>query len=65
MDRIIMQIALAEIISFPSIPVSVSINEYVEVAKMYSTPNSGKYVNATLDHIVKKLESENKLIKNK
>ena len=65
MDRIIMQIALAEIISFPSIPVSVSINEYVEVAKMYSTPNSGKYVNATWDHIVKKLESENKLIKNK
>ena len=65
MDRIIMQIALAEIISFPSIPVSVSINEYVEVAKMFSTPNSGKYVNATLDHIVKKLESENKLIKNK
>ena len=65
MDRIIMQIALAEIISFPSIPVSVSINEYVEVAKMYSTPNSGKYVNATLDHIVKKLESENKRIKNK
>ena len=65
MDRIIMQIALAEIISFPSIPVSVSINEYVEVAKMYSTPNSGKYVNATLDHSVKKLESENKLIKNK
>ena len=65
MDRIIMQIALAEIISFPGIPVSVSLNEYVEIAKMYSTPNSGKYVNATLDHIVKKLESENKLIKNK
>ena len=63
MDRIIMQIALAEIITFPAIPISVSINEYVEIAKMYSTPNSSKYVNATLDHIVKKLESENKLIK--
>ncbi len=65
MDRIILYVALAEIISFPGIPISVSINEYVEIAKMYSTPNSGKYVNATLDHIVKKLESQNKLIKNK
>lgn len=64
MDRIIMQIALAEILSFPAIPVSVSINEYVEIAKMYSTPNSGRYVNATLDNIVKKLQRENKLIKN-
>lgn len=64
MDRIIMQIALAEIMSFPGIPVSVSINEYVEIAKMYSTPNSGRYVNATLDHIVKKLQRDNKLIKN-
>lgn len=64
MDRIIMQIALAEILSFPAIPVSVSINEYVEITKMYSTPNSGRYVNATLDNIVKKLQRENKLIKN-
>lgn len=65
MDRVILQIALAEILSFPSIPVSVSINEYVEIAKMYSTPKSGKYINATLDNIVKQLQSENKLVKNK
>lgn len=64
MDRIILQLALAEIISFPSIPVSVSINEYVEIAKMYSTTKSGKYINATLDNIAKKLMEENKLIKN-
>lgn len=64
MDRVILQIALAEILSFPSIPVSVSINEYVEITKMYSTPNSGRYVNATLDNIVKRLQSENKLSKN-
>lgn len=64
MDRVIMQIALAEILSFPSIPVSVSINEYVEIAKMYSTPKSGKFINATLDNIAKQLQSENKLVKN-
>ncbi len=63
MDRVILQVALAEIISFPGIPLSVSINEYVELAKMYSTPKSGKYINATLDNIAKKLLSENKLIK--
>lgn len=64
MDRIILQLALAEIISFPGIPVSVSINEYVEIAKMYSTNKSGKYINATLDNIAKRLIEENKLIKN-
>lgn len=64
MDRIILQLALAEIISFPGIPVSVSINEYVEIAKMYSTSKSGKYINATLDNIAKRLIKENKLIKN-
>ena len=41
MDVIIMQIALAEVLSFPNIPVSVSLNEYVEIAKLYSTPKSG------------------------
>ena len=46
-----------------SIPISVSINEYVELAKMYSTPKSGKYVNATLDHISKQLLEEKKLVK--
>ena len=40
MDVVIMQIALAEILSFPNIPVSVSLNEYVEIAKLYSTPKS-------------------------
>ncbi|MBO7068616.1 MAG: transcription antitermination factor NusB [Bacteroidaceae bacterium] len=64
MDRIILQLALAEIISFPGIPVSVSINEYVEIAKMYSTSKSGKYINATLDNIAKRLINENKLMKN-
>ena len=63
MDRVIMQVALAEILTFPSIPLSVSINEYVELAKLYSTPKSGKYVNATLDHIAKSLMEEGKIAK--
>ncbi len=62
-DRVVLMVALAEIITFPSIPVSVSINEYVELAKMYGTPQSPRYVNATLDTIAKKLLAENKLIK--
>ena len=63
MDVIIMQIALAEILSFPNIPVSVSLNEYVEIAKLYSTPKSGAFINGTLDGIVKQLKKENKLTK--
>ena len=63
MDRIIMQVALAEIVTFPEIPVSVSISEYVELAKTYGSPKSGKYVNATLDTIVKRLAKEKKLMK--
>lgn len=64
MDVIIMQIALAEILSFPNIPVSVSLNEYVEIAKLYSTPKSGAFINGTLDGIVKQFKKENKLTKN-
>lgn len=63
MDLIIMQIALAEIISFPSVPLSVSINEYVNIAKLYSTPRSSAYVNGMLDGIAKKLIAEGKLEK--
>ena len=64
MDVVIMQIALAEILSFPNIPVSVSLNEYVEIAKLYSTPKSGGFINGTLDGIVKELKKEGKLAKN-
>ncbi len=63
MDVIIMQIALTEILSFPSIPVSVSINEYLDIAKVYSTPRSASYINGLLDHVVKKLKAAKKLLK--
>ena len=64
MDVIIMQTALAEILSFPNIPVSVSLNEYVEIAKLYSTAKSGSFINGTLDGIVNQLKKEGKLAKN-
>lgn len=63
MDVVIMQIAIAELLSFPQIPVSVTINEYVEIAKWYSTPKSSGYVNGIIDSIAKMLKKENKLTK--
>ncbi|MBR4843429.1 MAG: transcription antitermination factor NusB [Bacteroidaceae bacterium] len=63
MDVLIMQVALAEMFSFPSIPVSVTLNEYVEIAKMYSTPKSASFINGMLDTIVNKLKEEGKLNK--
>jgi len=55
-DLIIMQIALAEIMNFPTIPVSVTLNEYIDVAKYYSTPKSGTFINGVLDSIVNELK---------
>ena len=63
MDVIIMQIAIAELLSFPQIPISVTINEYVEIAKWYSTPKSAGYVNGIIDSVAKMLKKENKLTK--
>ena len=65
MDTLIMQIAIAELMHFPSIPISVTLNEYIEIAKTYSTEKSGNFVNGVLDNIVAQLKNENKLIKAK
>jgi len=63
MDIVIMQTAVAELLSFPQIPVSVTINEYVEIAKWYSTPKSGSYVNGIIDAVAKRLKKEGKIAK--
>lgn len=63
MDVIIMQIAIAEMITFPSIPISVTINEYVELAKFYSTPRSAGYINGMLDAIAHHLVSTGRMMK--
>ena len=63
MDVVIMQIAIAEMLTFPNIPVSVTINEYVELAKLYSTPKSGGYINGMLDAIARHLHDTKVMLK--
>lgn len=63
MDVVIMQIAIAEMLTFPNIPISVTINEYVNLAKLYSTPKSGGYINGMLDAIARYLVDTGKLLK--
>jgi N utilization substance protein B len=63
MDVVIMQIAIAEMMTFPSIPISVTINEYVDIAKLYSTPRSGGYINGMLDAIARHLINTRRLLK--
>lgn len=55
-DRVILEMAIAELISFRNIPVKVTINEYIELAKVYSTPKSRQFVNGILDVIAKELQ---------
>lgn len=63
MDIIIMQVAMAEMLSFPNIPLTVTVNEYVELAKNYSTHKSGSFVNGTLDGVIQTLQEQGKLLK--
>ncbi|MDE6143290.1 MAG: transcription antitermination protein NusB, partial [Muribaculaceae bacterium] len=63
MDVIITMTALSEIINFPKIPLVVSINEYIEIAKSYSTSKSGAFVNGLLSTIVGRLREEGKISK--
>jgi len=63
MDMVIMQVALAEIINFPTIPISVTLNEYIDAAKYYSTPKSSTFINGILDSIVEELKEEKLLMK--
>lgn len=62
-DIVLMQIAIAEVMEFPNIPVNVSLNEYIEIAKYYSTNKSGIFINGVLDKIVDHLVKEKKIIK--
>ncbi len=62
-DIVIMQIAIAEMVNFVEIPLSVTINEYVELSKAYSTPKSGTFINAMLDNIARMLKDEHKILK--
>jgi N utilization substance protein B len=63
LDAIMLQMAICEFQKFPSIPIKVTINEYLEIAKEYSTPKSSFFINGILDKIVKEYEEEGKLNK--
>jgi len=62
-DTIILKMAICEFLKFPSIPVKVTINEYLEIAKEYSTPKSSIFINGILDNLVKDFTTANKLNK--
>jgi N utilization substance protein B len=57
-DKIILSLAVAELKNFPNIPVKVTINEYIEVSKRYSTPKSKEFINGVLDGITQELKSQ-------
>ncbi len=63
MDILIMQLALTELMEFPSIPIKVTLNEYIELAKYYSTNKSSTFINGVLDRITKDFREEGKIIK--
>ncbi|MFW6224989.1 MAG: transcription antitermination factor NusB, partial [Bacteroidota bacterium] len=63
MDILIMEMAINELIEFPSIPTKVTLNEYIDMAKAFSTNNSGQFVNGILDKIIFRLSDEKKIQK--
>ncbi len=63
MDVVVIYTALAEILNFPQIPASVSFNEYIEIAKSYSSACSGQFINGLLSCILMRLEDEGVLLK--
>lgn len=63
MDMLLMKMAIAEILHLKNVPVKVSLNEYIDISKEYSTPNSKTFVNGVLDKIILQLKRENKIEK--
>lgn len=63
MDIILLKMALAELMEFPSIPVKVTLNEYIELSKYFSTPKSGVFINGILDKLISELKKTKKIVK--
>ena len=63
LDKLLMEMAVCEMIHFPTIPTKVSINEYIEISKQYSTPKSKDFINGVLDRTMKQLKEEGKIHK--
>jgi transcription antitermination protein NusB len=62
-DLLLLRMGVCEFLYFPTIPTKVTINEYIDIAKQYSTPQSGQFVNGVLDNILKDLLKEDKVVK--
>jgi N utilization substance protein B len=62
-DVLIMEMAICEFVYFPSIPTKVSLNEYIDLAKYYSTQKSRTFINGILDKILKSLKDDGKCLK--
>jgi N utilization substance protein B len=62
-DMVLMKMALTEILEFPTIPVKVTINEYIDISKEYSTPKSREFINGVLDKLMHKLREEGRVVK--
>ena len=63
MDVILLKMALTELMEFPSIPKKVTMNEYIEISKFYSTPQSKVFINGVLDKIAKDYTENKKMVK--
>ncbi len=63
LDKVLLQMGICELIYFPEIPPKVSINETIEIAKSFSTPSSGKFINGILDAILSELKKNGELKK--
>jgi N utilization substance protein B len=63
MDILIMQMAIAELVGFPSIPTKVTLNEYLEISKYYSTSKSNVFINGVLDKVMIQMKGERKIVK--
>lgn len=63
MDVLIIKMALVELLEFPSIPIKVTLNEYIELAKLYSTPKSKVFVNGILDKLIVDLKAQKRIKK--
>lgn len=62
-DLLLLRMGVCEFLFFPTIPTKVTINEYIDIAKQYSTPQSGQFVNGVLDNILKDLVKEDRIVK--
>jgi len=62
-DMVLLKMALSELLNFPTIPTKVTLNEFVEIAKLYSTEKSKDFINGILDRLLKKLNQEGVIVK--